>query len=1217
MKRLFMIVAFCLLASQTWAVGVYNNSGTEGADSITIPFYALDSAGNMVDLASGDSIFVQFHYPEGAMAFEDSGSYDGTGLDGSLVSNDFSGQTMYYYSDAVADIDGTAEQGVYTYAIFVKDLTSAAITTPHYGTFQLVTETDFHTTLEYIKDALDSLQAQDGWIAKEATVQIIDDTIDLYDGRWDENAAILDTLQNHDDWVAKEATVAEVPDIADSLELYDTRWDENAAILDTLQNQDNWVAKEAGEIGMVLDTLQLWDTRIDSIEAALADASISDKVWADGTPANRAEINDILDTLQNQDNWGATSANQTLIIDTVNGIIDTIQDGADGIHVGVIVMGGDVITAASIATDAIGALEIADNAIDAGAIAANAIGASEVADNAIDAGAIAANAITASEIATGAIAADEIAADAIGSSELATTAANEIADEVWDEDTASHNTAASYGIFFKDTLVFQGDAASVTLAGIWDTVAQIFQDSLASIDDVWRNRDTANVDSSDIGEWFVNNLAGIATISDADMAAIADTILDAAISDHAVAGSFADFLFDSINSIIDSNNNLATTDEVWYNIDTTNIDTSALGTWMQAYLTAAGQWTTVKVDSMMDGLFRSDSIIHQYVWGDSSHKVAVASDTLVSGGYLPITKINYGDNLVHNGGFEVDSVNGTTEPSFWFFDLTASNANNSIVTSGIEGRWDYRLISAGTSPQACWQEVGYLYPGVYTMSGVMRRVNADSVGIVFDSGTTFTVASGYHDSIYTNNSVVRSYSKDVTVLSPGYYMIGCVLFSSSADKYGDFDDIKFIYKAPLTMIASDTMLDGNTISTLTAAQAADGVWDEDTTGHNTAKSYSVLVKDTLSQQGAASGLTVAQIQAGIFGQTMDTAFAAGTFGDSAKIFGGGGGSDTTAIKAMHNNNTFTTITKSMLDSVVAKIEDTIIANAASYKATGFSTFDETADNVTIATTNASGEIVAVMPSSWTVNDTSAYQGSAGSGSDTTAIKAMGTNNPDIFYGPSATGSGTYTCTLTVIDSTDWQNGTGTALSSVPYVQLSFFGSDQTASPLVIARTDAQGNLVLSADAGYHVITSALPGYTFPGDSASRGYDSANVAGAQRDTIWCYHANTNMTSVWGNVKNFVAGNLEDVEVTFALTKRNMLRDSDSGWVAPVEYSTKTDASGNFSLSVYASTGLYLYGGSASTDSVGYKVSFRYSGGEWGPRSKVYVPNQTSWQFLKVE
>ena len=100
----------------------------------------------------------------------------------------------------------------------------------------------------------------------------------------------------------------------------------------------------------------------------------------------------------------------------------------------------DSITASSIATDAIGAAEVADNAIDAGAIATDAItateiatdaiGASEIADNAIDAGSIATDAITNTKIATDAIGAAEIAASAIGASEIANDALgnNEIAD---------------------------------------------------------------------------------------------------------------------------------------------------------------------------------------------------------------------------------------------------------------------------------------------------------------------------------------------------------------------------------------------------------------------------------------------------------------------------------------------------------------------------------------------------------------------------------------------------------------------------------------------------------------------------------------------------------------------------------------------------------------------------------------------------------------------
>ena len=179
MKRLFLIIAMFLMVAQVGAYGIYNNSGTVAADSLTISFFALDSAGNMVDMASGDSVFFQVHYPEGAMAFEDSGSYDGTGLDGSLVSNDFSTQTMYYYSDALADIDGTPVQGTYTWAIMVKDLTGAAITTVKTGTFQLVTESDFNLSLEYIKDVLDTLQNHDDWVAHQSTSDSILDSTNV------------------------------------------------------------------------------------------------------------------------------------------------------------------------------------------------------------------------------------------------------------------------------------------------------------------------------------------------------------------------------------------------------------------------------------------------------------------------------------------------------------------------------------------------------------------------------------------------------------------------------------------------------------------------------------------------------------------------------------------------------------------------------------------------------------------------------------------------------------------------------------------------------------------------------------------------------------------------------------------------------------------------------------------------------------------------------
>lgn len=81
--------------------------------------------------------------------------------------------------------------------------------------------------------------------------------------------------------------------------------------------------------------------------------------------------------------------------------------------------GSGAITAGVIATNAIGADELADGAITAATFAASAIDATAIAADAITAAKIADGAIDAATFAAGAITASAIAADAIGASELA------------------------------------------------------------------------------------------------------------------------------------------------------------------------------------------------------------------------------------------------------------------------------------------------------------------------------------------------------------------------------------------------------------------------------------------------------------------------------------------------------------------------------------------------------------------------------------------------------------------------------------------------------------------------------------------------------------------------------------------------------------------------------------------------------------------------------
>ena len=55
MKAVWLITILLILPLGLSA-GVVNNSGSAAADSISIPFFALDSVGNMTALTTGDSV---------------------------------------------------------------------------------------------------------------------------------------------------------------------------------------------------------------------------------------------------------------------------------------------------------------------------------------------------------------------------------------------------------------------------------------------------------------------------------------------------------------------------------------------------------------------------------------------------------------------------------------------------------------------------------------------------------------------------------------------------------------------------------------------------------------------------------------------------------------------------------------------------------------------------------------------------------------------------------------------------------------------------------------------------------------------------------------------------------------------------------------------------------------------------------------------------------
>lgn len=172
-------------------------------------------------------------------------------------------------------------------------------------------------------------------------------------------------------------------------------------------------------------------------------------------------------------------------------------------------------------------------------------------------------------------------------------------------------------------------------------------------------------------------------------------------------------------------------------------------------------------------------------------------------------------------------------------------------------------------------------------------------------------------------------------------------------------------------------LDGSTIGTATnlttnndktgyalSTSGVDALWDEDTTGHGTASSFAVMLKDTSAYQGAAAGITAAAVADAVWDEDTIGHYVQGKFGYEAT--GSGAGSPWSSaqrdsiLAAVQDANVGDKVwdadttghyvvgkygyeatsgaasvwSTAQRDSVLNTIED---ANKANFKATGFST----------------------------------------------------------------------------------------------------------------------------------------------------------------------------------------------------------------------------------------------------------------------------------------
>jgi hypothetical protein len=292
----------------------------------------------------------------------------------------------------------------------------------------------------------------------------------------------------------------------------------------------------------------------------------------------------------------------------------------------------------------------------------------------------------------------------------------------------------------------------------------------------------------------------------------------------------------------------------------------------------------------------------------------------------------------------------------------------------------------------------------------------------------------------------------------------------------------------------------------------DAVWDEDTAAHQESGSFAVMLKDTAAYQGGASGLTAAEITDSVWGHILDTAWASGTFGDSASGWGA-------------------TAASSLDSGIIQRI------NNRGHDST------QNAHIITLA----DGAVDAV----W--DETQSGHGTAGTFGAYLDAPISSIESPS--------GSGTYPVTVTAYDNVNSQ--------VVPGVRISVYNSSLDAL-MALGITGSDGIVLFNLDSSLYIASAFAPGYIFA------AYDSLIVVGATNDSIngQCFDpgnpSSPDLCRVYGFLYGIDGLPIEGVTVMAQLTE-GVVRHG-SLIISPYKRTAVSDSLGYFFIDMIPSASL---------------------------------------------
>lgn len=840
--------------------------------------------------------------------------------------------------------------------------------------------------------------------------------------------------------------------------------------------------------------------------------------------------------------------------------------------------------------------------------------------NAITATSIADNAITAAKIATDAITADKIAAAAIGVSEWDATA------EIWSYDTSSITTGI--GQMLKDTSSYQGAASGLSVGDIYDQVATVFFDSVATIDDFWEY-DTSSI-AAGVGQMLKDTTSYQAKSTDAPTASeIADAVWNEDTTGHynigtygyeATSAGFSPWNSTQRDSILSAVQTIsirekvwdadtasyqdagtmgrmlslagdtlswASIEDVWRNQDSANVDTSMIGAWLLNNLgmenqdtsgwdaTAVGTWfinncgpgssfwSTTQRDSVLAALTNtaignkvwvhpSTRTLSSYLWTTAQRDSVLSASTATSVG----TKAwSFGARTLTSQTWS------TTQRDSVLNAITDANKANFKATG-------FSSHTAADAADAVWDEIMTGHTTAGSAASLIRDSIADAIAEVsVDAATMAAIGDTVLNKVVGGSRPTGS--------------LGGIIVDSIDAQVSTAGSVASVADADMSAIA-------------------DSVWDKVLGSSRPAGSAGDIIVDSLdakvSTAGSVANITDADMAAigdSVLNKTL-TGRPTGSLGDvildslDKKVSQAG---DTLAIKTMAQNNPNTFKASGFSTHSAADVytyftagtnEDQFKANVSALAsqssvtairdslqhlttASGFSTHDAvdvynhfiTGDNERALwiTDSVQGVIAGMAADSI---------GSITASVDSAQIARYVWNTPQTSHTNSGTfgnyldmnissvtglaGSGAYTKNIYVVDST---GGADTTLANVKvYVN----NTAQNASPYQ-ADTDNNGRAVFNLNNGTYVRFIVSPGF-------AQVVDTFAVTGTGSDTLYTYKSTGGRTTVAFQIKKLNGLPWDSARIELALHSYNrdsLLRAGDTIIVGPANNTLTATAS----------------------------------------------------------